>query len=126
MYAITKINIDVIKAYSVHLFTTMGIVCGIFAVKALYEKNLDIVFLWLGIALLIDGTDGFFARKYQVTKFAPRINGVILDAIVDFFNYVILPVLIILQIGFLPDRIEFLSVVLTLCASCDTFANIKQ
>ena len=126
MYAITKINIDVIKAYSVHLFTTMGIVCGIFAVKALYEKNLDIVFLWLGIALLIDGTDGFFARKYQVTKFAPRINGVILDAIVDFFNYVILPVLIILQIGFLPDRIEFLSVVLILCASCYTFANIKQ
>ena len=46
MYAITRINIDVIKAYSVHLFTTMGIVCGIFAVKALYEKNLDIVFLW--------------------------------------------------------------------------------
>ena len=126
MYAITKINIDVIKAYSVHLFTTMGIVCGIFAVKALYEKNLDIVFLWLGIALLIDGTDGFFARKYQVTKFAPRINGVILDAIVDFFNYVILPVLIILQIGFLPDRIEFLSVILILCASCYTFANIKQ
>ncbi len=126
MYAITRINIDVIKAYSVHLFTTMGIVCGIFAVKALYEKNLDIVFLWLGIALLIDGTDGFFARKYQVTKFAPRINGVILDAIVDFFNYVILPVLIILQIGFLSDRIEFLSVVLILCASCYTFANIKQ
>ncbi len=126
MYTITKINITVIKAYSVHVFTTMGIVCGIFAVKALFEKNLDIVFLWLAAALFIDGIDGFFARKYQVTKFAPRINGVILDAIVDFFNYVILPVLIILQIGFLPDQIEFLSVILILCASCYTFANIKQ
>ena len=126
MYTISKINPAVIKAYSVHVFTTMGIVCGIFAVKALFEKNLDIVFLWLGIALLIDGTDGFFARKYQVTKFAPRINGVILDAIVDFFNYVILPVLIILQIGFLTDQIEFLAVILILCASCYTFANIKQ
>ena len=126
MYAITKTNIAVIKAYSVHVFTTMGIVCGIFAVKALFEKNLDIVFLWLGAALFIDGIDGFFARKYQVTKFAPRVNGVILDAIVDFFNYVTLPVLIILQIGFLPDRIEFLSVILISCASCYTFANTKQ
>ena len=38
----------------------------------------------------------------------------------------ILPVLIILQIGFLTDQIEFLSVILILCASCYTFANIKQ
>ena len=126
MSKVTRINSDIIKAYSVHIYTTMGIVCGIFAVRALFENNLEIVFLWLAAALFIDGTDGFFARKYQVTKFAPRINGVILDAIVDFFNYVILPVLIILQVGFLSDQIEFLSVILILCASCYTFANTKQ
>ncbi len=126
MNKITRINSDIIKAYSVHIYTTMGIVCGIFAVRALFENNLEIVFSWLAAALFIDGTDGFFARKYQVTKFAPRINGVILDAIVDFFNYVILPVLIILHVGFLSDQIEFLLVILILCASCYTFANTKQ
>ena len=126
MSKVTRINSDIIKAYSVHIYTTMGIVCGIFAVRALFENNLEIVFLWLEAALFIDGTDGLFARKYQVTKFAPRINGVILDAIVDFFNYVILPVLIILQVGFLSDQIEFLLVILILCASCYTFSNTKQ
>jgi phosphatidylcholine synthase len=97
MYFFPKLNKYVIRAYLVHVFTTTGIICGILAIQSVFNEQLNLAFVWLGIALVVDGTDGFFARRYEVTKFAPRINGVILDAIVDFFNYVILPVIIILR-----------------------------
>lgn len=126
MYFSSKLNTHIIKAYTVHVFTTCGMICGIMAIQSIFNENLKLTFFWLGIALIIDGTDGFFARRYEVTKFAPRINGVILDAIVDFFNYVILPVIIILRFDFLPQRFELITVILILFASCFTFSNTKQ
>ena len=76
-----------LRAYFVHIYTTIGIVCGFFALAAVYEENLKDAFLYLGLSLFIDGTDGFLARRFEVSKYAPRIDGVILDAIVDYFNY---------------------------------------
>jgi len=126
MYFFPKLNKYVIRAYLVHVFTTTGIICGILAIQSVFNDQLNFAFVWLGIALVVDGTDGFFARRYEVTKFAPRINGVILDAIVDFFNYVILPVIIILRFDFLPEKFELLAVIMILIASCFTFSNTKQ
>ena len=76
--------------------------------------------------MFIDGTDGFLARRFEVNKYAPRIDGVILDAIVDYFNYVILPVIIIIKFQFLPSAISYPICILILVASCYTFANVKQ
>ncbi len=115
-----------LRAYSVHIYTTIGIVCGFFALAAVYEENLKDAFFYLGLALFIDGTDGFLARRFEVTKYAPRIDGVILDAIVDYFNYVILPVIIIIKFQFLPSAISYPICILILVASCYTFANVKQ
>ena len=50
----------------------------------------------------------------------------ILDAIVDYFNYVILPVIIIIKFQFLPPDISYTICILILIASCYTFANVKQ
>lgn len=115
-----------LRAYSVHIYTTIGIVCGFFALAAVYEENLKDAFFYLGLALFIDGTDGFLARRFEVNKYAPRIDGVILDAIVDYFNYVILPVIIIIKFQFLPSAISYPICILILVASCYTFANVKQ
>ena len=126
MFFISNINSNMIKGYMVHLYTTTGIVLGILAVRQIYEQNLDFVFMYLAISLFIDGTDGYLARKYNVLKYASRINGMILDAIVDFFNYVIVPVLVIIQFNFVPENFVYISAILILCASCFTFANTKQ
>ena len=48
------------------------------------------------------------------------------DAIVDYFNYVILPVIIIIKFQFLPSAITYPICILILAASCYTFANVKQ
>ena len=119
-------NKTVLRAYSVHIYTTIGIVCGFFALAAVYEENLKDAFFYLGLSLFIDGTDGFLARRFEVKKYAPRIDGVILDAIVDYFNYVIVPVIIIIKFQFLSAAISYPICILILAASCYTFANVKQ
>ena len=48
------------------IFTGLGIICALFATLAVMEKDWPRVFAWLGLALLIDGIDGTFARIGKV------------------------------------------------------------
>ena len=43
------------------------------------------------VALVIDSVDGTLARRAQVERWAPRVDGRRLDDIVDYLNYVIVP-----------------------------------
>jgi phosphatidylcholine synthase len=85
-------------AGSVHLFTALGAVCALLAVHALLDRDFEIAFIWLGIALIIDGIDGLFARAVDVKQRLPRFSGEKLDLVVDYVTYVFVPVLA-LQLG---------------------------
>ncbi len=52
-------------------------------------------FAWLGLALFIDGIDGTLARAARVTEIASAIDGVVLDLVVDFLTYVLVPMVAI-------------------------------
>lgn len=54
-------------------------------------------FAWLGLALLIDGVDGMFARLVGVKQVLPRYSGDRLDNVVDYVTYVFVPVLALLH-----------------------------
>jgi len=60
------------------------------------------MFVWLGIALGIDGIDGTFARRLQVAKLLPRWSGDVLDLVVDILNYVFVPAYALAASGLLP------------------------
>ena len=83
------------KAALVHVFTALGAVCALFAANAAILRRPDIAFAWLGIAFVIDGLDGVFARRYGVKTFLPRISGETLDLCVDYLTYVFVPVLLL-------------------------------
>jgi len=85
-------------AGSVHLFTALGVVCALLAVHALLDRAFEMAFFWLGIAFIIDGIDGFFARAVDVKGRLPRFSGEKLDFVVDYVTYVFVPVLA-LQLG---------------------------
>ena len=51
----------------VHLFTALGAVCALLATRAVLAGAWEEVFAWLGLALIIDGIDGTFARMADVT-----------------------------------------------------------
>ena len=58
----------VVLAWAVHAFTITGVFWACFAVVALFDGNIKGMWLWLGIALIVDGVDGTMARKANVKK----------------------------------------------------------
>ena len=63
------------------------------------------MFAWLGVALVVDGIDGTFARRLSVAELLPRWSGDVLDLVVDFVTYVFVPAYAIAAGGLLPDRL---------------------
>ncbi len=75
------------------------------ALVAATERNFAIMFAWLGVALVIDGIDGTFARAADVTRAAPRWSGDVLDFVVDFTTYVFVPAYALVIGGILPSPV---------------------
>ena len=89
-------------AFAVHIFTACGAGCALLALTAAVNGKWAAMFVWLGIALCIDGIDGTFARRLQVAKLLPRWSGDILDLVVDILNYVFVPAYALATSGLLP------------------------
>src|SRR5215470_786377 len=89
-------------AFAVHVFTACGAGCALLALTAAVSGQWAVMFIWLGIALCIDGIDGTFARRLQVAKLVPRWSGDILDLVVGILNYVFVPAYALAASGLLP------------------------
>ncbi|MGB6538574.1 MAG: phosphatidylcholine synthase [Xanthobacteraceae bacterium] len=89
-------------AFAVHIFTACGGACALLALIAAVAQQWPRMFLWLGIALVIDGVDGTLARHLRVAEFAPRWSGEVLDLVVDILNYVFVPAYALVASGLLP------------------------
>lgn len=90
-------------AYSVHAFTASGAVFGVLALLAVLQGQLSHATVYLLITLAIDAVDGSFARRVGVATHAPGIDGRRMDDIVDFLNFVIVPVVFMVNAGSLPS-----------------------
>lgn len=114
----------------VHLFTALGAVCGLLATRAVLTGAWEEAFAWLGLALVIDGIDGTFARMADVTARLPRFSGERLDLVVDYVTYVFVPALALLQAGYLQGAFGVLLASLILLSSlfhfCDTESKTED
>ena len=109
----------------VHLLTGFGIVAGFFSLIAVMNSNQKEAFLWLGLAFLIDSIDGTLARKFNVKKNLPNIDGKMLDSIIDFFNYVIIPSIMIYWFRYVPDQFIILIPAILIFISIYSYVNLK-
>ena len=123
---INKINTDKIAAWAVHGFTASGAVLGFLAIISILNNDLVGAFLWLGLALLIDGIDGALARKVGVLDKTPNIDGSTLDNVIDYLNYVIIPALMIYWFQMVPNGWEIILPAGMFAVSLYTFANINM
>jgi phosphatidylcholine synthase len=89
-------------AFAVHFFTACGAACALLALFAAVRAQWPGMFAWLGLALIIDGVDGTFARRLNVAEVLPRWSGDVLDLVVDILNYVFVPAYAIAAGGLLP------------------------
>lgn len=87
------------RAFSVHIFTASGAMIAFLSLTAAIEREMGLAFAWLGLALLVDGIDGTFARAWSVKKYAPQLSGDVLDLVVDYVTYVFVPAVILLMSG---------------------------
>ena len=125
-FNLDKINKNKIAAWAVHGFTGSGAVLGFLAIIAILNSDATGAFLWLGLALLIDGLDGTLARKVNVTEQTPNIDGTILDSVIDYLNYVIIPSLMIYWFSMVPNILEIILPAAIFLVSLYTFANLQM
>jgi phosphatidylcholine synthase len=94
--------LHIAAAFAVHVFTACGAACALLALMAAGAGEWPNMFLWLGIALIIDGVDGTLARQLRVAEVLPRWSGDMLDFVVDFTTYVFVPAYAMATGGLLP------------------------
>jgi phosphatidylcholine synthase len=92
-----------VLAFAVHIFTASGGALGLLALIAASEREWARMFLWLGLALVVDGVDGTFARALRVKEVLPRWSGDVLDFVVDYLAYIVVPAYAIAVAGLLPE-----------------------
>ena len=78
-------------AWGVHLFTATGAVWGLLSILAIQQHQWKLLFLWVAISLFVDGFDGYLARLLHTKEYASGLDGALLDNIVDYLNYVLVP-----------------------------------
>ena len=92
-------------AWGVHAFTASGAVVGAIALLAVGAGNWQQAAILMLVALVIDSADGTLARAAHVREVLPAIDGRRLDDMVDFLNYVIVPVVFLVAAGYLHPAI---------------------
>ncbi|XSG82601.1 MAG: CDP-alcohol phosphatidyltransferase family protein [Methyloligella sp. ZOD6] len=93
----------IVRAAAVHVLTAAGACLALLAMLAAYEGAWQMMFLWLGLALAVDGIDGPLARRFRTKQILPRWSGEQLDLIVDYLTYVFVPAFALLRSGLLPE-----------------------
>jgi phosphatidylcholine synthase len=115
-----------LKALGVHLLTASGAVLAMFAMLAAVKGEWSLMFLWLVVALIVDGVDGPLARKYDTQKNWPTYDGVLMDLIVDYLTYVFIPAFALFQSGLLPGWTGWLAIIVICYGSVVYFADTRM
>jgi phosphatidylcholine synthase len=115
-----------LKALAVHLLTASGAVLSMLAMLAAVEGKWDLMFLWLVVALIVDGIDGPLARRYQVKTNWPTYDGVLMDLIVDYLTYVFIPAFALFKSGLLTGWPGWLVIIAIVYGSVVYFADTRM
>jgi len=112
--------------YVLHVMTASGAVAGMLALEAVISGHLRAALIWLIVCQVLDGLDGPIARKLDVTIYAGRIDGHILDLVVDYLTCVVVPVALLLSQGLLPSHYATAIAALIFLSSALWFARTDQ
>lgn len=110
-------------AWGVHLFTATGVVFAMLAMAAIEQEYQGAALLWLLAAVIVDGIDGTLARAARVKAQLPRIDGDVLDLVIDYLTYVFVPAMFIWRGGYLPEWAAGVLTAAVLVSSLYVFAR---
>jgi len=115
-----------VRAFLVHLLTASGAALGLLALVAAVDGRWALMCAWFGLALIVDGIDGTFARRLKVAERLPRWSGETLDLVVDFVTYSFVPAYAIATAGLLPGIVALPAGVVIVMTSGLYFADRRM
>jgi phosphatidylcholine synthase len=86
----------------VHLYTALGAPLGVWAIFAAIGGDFRLAWFLVGVTVFLDATDGALARAVRVWDVLPHVDGRRLDDVVDYFGWVVVPVILLIQADLLP------------------------
>lgn len=107
----------VLFALAVHAYTAFGAVLGFIALAAAFRGDWATTFTMLAAAFVVDATDGTLARRARVKQVVPWFDGSLLDNIVDYFTYAVVPVAVMVQPGILPKGLEWIALTVLMASA---------
>jgi len=115
-----------LRAASVHILTATGAAFALLALIAASAGRWHEMFVWLGIALVVDVVDGPLARHVGVSAVLPRWSGERLDLIVDYLTYIAVPAFALSQAEILPEPFRLPAAIAILLTSLFHMADLKS
>jgi len=111
-------------AWGAHLFTASGAVWGLLALLAIADGRWRAALGWMIVAVIVDAADGALARAARVTEMAPQIDGALLDNLLDYLNYVIVPAVFVARSHVVPAPMRLVAAVAIVLASAYQFSQV--
>jgi phosphatidylcholine synthase len=115
--------LSLVLAWLVHLYTALGAVIAFATVLCIEQKLFQEAFWLMFLAVAVDATDGTLARALRVKELIPWFDGDRLEDIVDYANYVIVPVFFLVRAELLPRQDALWLAALPLLASAYGFSQ---
>jgi len=97
-----SIKLHTLTAWLIHLLTASGLLCGFLAILAITAHDWRLALLWMSVAVAVDAIDGPLSRIFQTRQRLPNFDGTLLDNLVDFLTYVVVPALFMHMAGLMP------------------------
>ncbi|VVC74885.1 Phosphatidylcholine synthase [Aquicella siphonis] len=125
VYSSNKVSlIQRSTGWLIHAFTASGACVGLLALLAIHQQNLLLALWLMGAAILIDAVDGMFARMVKIKEAVPEVDGALLDNIVDFFTYTLVPCFFLLVTNLLPEYWRVVCVMVITFSSAYQFTQV--
>lgn len=105
------------------MLTASGAFLAFLALVAAGEHNFEAMFWWLAASLLVDGIDGPIARRLDVQAVLPNWSGTMLDNVIDYVTYVLIPAYALYQSGMIGEPMSFAAAGLIVISSAIYYAD---
>src|SRR5215212_1274498 len=112
-------------AWLVDVLTASGGAIAVFAAIAAARHQWQATFALLGGALIVDGIDGPLARAFQTENRLSAVDGRLLDLVVDYTTYVLVPAIVLVEGGLLSPPLSAVAAVAVAVGGALYFADAR-
>lgn len=121
-----KVTLAKSRAFSVHLLTASGSIVAFFSLVFASQSQWLSMFVCMALSLIIDGIDGPIARRLNVKSVLPKWSGELLDNIIDYVTYVLIPAFVFYKSNLMNSNLSIIASALIMISSAIYYADTEM